>query len=218
MSLSAGITSGSKLLGGIGSMFGGSSLSDAYMKAATQANNQLDSTYNQIRNDESPYTSAGSNAINMLNSDLQNGTGFAKNFTLGDFYSSPGYQFTLQQGNNAINNSAAAQGGLLSGKAAKSLASYSSGLANQTYGDAYNRYLQNRQQGYNELMGVSNLGQTATGQVNNAGLTTGMQKANNLYNSNLGAGAASAGGTMGLLGGIGSGLSSLAQYYANKGK
>lgn len=200
---------------GIGSLIGGNTQAAAYRDAAEQANNTLSNTYNGIVANETPYTSAGSGAINKVNSDLQNGTGFAKSFNLSDFYSDPGYQFTLQQGTNAVNNSAAAKGGLLSGAATKSLASYTSGLANQTFGDAYNRYLQTTNQQYNQLMGVASLGQTATGQVNNAGLNTGMQQAQNTFNAISGAGNAQAAGYSGLATGLGSAATgTLAQYYS----
>jgi len=205
---------GSGLIGGIGSMIAGNTQAQAAQKAAQQANQTLDKTYNQVRSDESPYTGAGSSAIGTVSSDLQNGTGFAQPFTMSQFYNDPGYQFTLQQGENAVNNSAAAKGGLLSGATQKALAQYSTGLANQTYSDAYNRYLQTSNQDYNQLMGVANLGQNATQSVNQAGLNTGDQQAQNTYNSDIGAGNARAAGIMGATNALAGGATSLGQYYA----
>jgi hypothetical protein len=72
----------------------------------------------------------------------------------------PGYQFQLQQGRNAIQSSASAGGGMLSGATQKALAKYGVGLANQNYGDAYNRYANDRSFDYNNYL--SQLGQYNT--------------------------------------------------------
>jgi hypothetical protein len=52
---------------------------------------------------------------------------------LAQLATTPGYQFTLGQGNNAINAAAAAKGMLNSGNQATALANYDSGLAQNTY-------------------------------------------------------------------------------------
>lgn len=95
------------------------------------------------------------------------------------FTQSPGYQFQLQQGNKGINQSAAAQGGLLSGATLQALGQYNQGVANQSY----NQYLQN-------LGGFGAIQQNATmanqlganiGQTTYAGLTN---QATSQYNAN----------------------------------
>lgn len=68
-------------------------------------------------------------------------------FTAGDFTADPGYQFRLQQGQQALDRSQAAKGGLFSGQALKASQQYGQGLADQTYQDAYSRWLQTQQQG-----------------------------------------------------------------------
>ncbi len=50
----------------------------------------------------------------------------------------PGYQFQLQQGANAITNQAAAQGGSMGGKALADLTQYGQGLAGTYYQNAFN--------------------------------------------------------------------------------
>lgn len=62
-----------------------------------------------------------------------------KPFTLGDFMQDPGYQFTLQQGQDAIHKNAAARGTLLTGGTQKALQQYTTGLAQQQYDNWYNR-------------------------------------------------------------------------------
>lgn len=61
-----------------------------------------------------------------------------------NFFNDEGYQFRLKEGQDAIQNTAAAGGGLLSGKTLKDLTSYGQGLAADEYGQAYDRYNQNR--------------------------------------------------------------------------
>lgn len=68
-------------------------------------------------------------------------------FEPGDLTQDPGYQFRLQQGQEALDRSLAASGGLQSGKALKAAQEYGQGLADQTYNDAYRRYLE--MQGFN---------------------------------------------------------------------
>lgn len=51
----------------------------------------------------------------------------------------PGYQFALEQGNQAINRSAAAKGALNSGGVLAELSRYGQGMASQEYGNQVNR-------------------------------------------------------------------------------
>ena len=55
------------------------------------------------------------------------------------FEQDPGYQFRLQQGEQALNRSAAARGGRLGGAQLKALSDYSQGLASQEFGNFANR-------------------------------------------------------------------------------
>src|SRR6202035_1872550 len=54
----------------------------------------------------------------------------------------PGYEFRLQQGEDALQNSAAARGGLLSGGTAKAFEDYAQNFASNEYGNVYNRAMQ----------------------------------------------------------------------------
>ena len=60
-------------------------------------------------------------------------------FDTEDLYDDPGYQWRLDQGNKAVERSAAAGGMLQSGKTLKGLQRWSQGLASQEYKDAYGR-------------------------------------------------------------------------------
>jgi hypothetical protein len=90
----------------------------------------------------------------------------------------PGFQFRLQQGIDALQNSAAARGGLLTGATAEALSRYGQDYASGEYQNVYNRALGEYQQAYNmyqqnqanqygRLMGASGVGQQATRDVGN---------------------------------------------------
>jgi hypothetical protein len=72
------------------------------------------------------------------------------------FETEPGYEFRKQQGQQAIEGAAAARGSLLSGATQKALARYGQNLASEEYGKAYERYSNERQQGFNEYTNMRN--------------------------------------------------------------
>lgn len=74
----------------------------------------------------------------------------------------PSYQFQMQQGIQAMDHSAAAQGGLLTGGHLKDLMTFGQGLASQDFNNIYNR-----------LMGVTSMGLGASSTAGQFGLFTG---------------------------------------------
>jgi hypothetical protein len=95
----------------------------------------------------------------------------------GRFRNTPGYQFQLTEGLRSIDNSAASRGGLLRGSTLARLQEYGQGLADQTYGNYFNR-----------LASLAGMGQTATGTAASLGSNT----ANNISGLISGAGDARA--------------------------
>lgn len=118
--------------------------------------------YNQTRADLAPWRQAGATALGQLGQLTANGGDLNRNFSMADFQADPGYAFRMQQGLQAIQGSAAARGGLLSGGVLKDLSGYSQGLASQEYGNAFNRFETQNQDRYNRLAGLAGLGQSAT--------------------------------------------------------
>lgn len=110
----------------------------------------------------------------------------------GGFQSSPGYQFQLGQGLQAIQNTSASRGGLAGGNTLKALQQYGTGLANQ---DWYN-YI-------NQLSTLSGVGENAAANLGNNAVTSGA----NIGNALIGAGNATAGGIVGSSNAIGAGIS-----------
>lgn len=94
-----------------------------------------------------------------------------KDFSAADFQTDPGYAFRQQQGQQGIERSAAARGGLLSGAAVKDAMRFNQGLASDEYTNAFNRFQVNRSNKVNSLQSLMGAGQTAAGQVANASQT-----------------------------------------------
>lgn len=101
---------------------------------------------------------------------------------------SPGYQFTLNQGLKATQNSAAARGLGTSGAALKGASSYATGLADSTYNDVYNRALN----AYNSNVSANNSNYTT--QFNGAlqGYNANYNTASNVFNTNYNSAAGNA--------------------------
>lgn len=115
---------------------------------------------------QSPFLQAGQGAVQNLGQLLsQPGGGWNQQFsapTAQQAEQTPGYEFTRQQGDQALQQSAAARGGLLTGGTAKALDQYNTGLASNTYQQTYNNALQAYQQNYGQYQNqVHNLGQLA---------------------------------------------------------
>jgi hypothetical protein len=182
-----------------------------------------------------PWLKAGQGAINSLSQLtstpgeglLTPWTGTFTPPTAEEARATPGYQFTLQQGEGAVQDSAAARGGLLTGNTAEAMQQYGQGLADTTYQQtyqnaltqyetAYNTFQNNQTNLYNRLAGVAGVGQNAAtslgqqgqaaaGNVGNINLVTGAQQGQALQN----AGAATASGYAGVANAFSGGISNI---------
>lgn len=74
-------------------------------------------------------------------------------FEMQDFREDPGYQFRLEQGNQALQRKLGAMGMSQSGRAIKEAMRLNQGLADQTFNDSYNRWMGQQQNRYNVLSG-----------------------------------------------------------------
>ena len=168
---------GAGLLGGIGSIIGGQQQASGQEAAANTQWNM----FNTINKQEQPFIQGGYGAETQLNEMLAPGGYLTQQFnpTMQQLEQYPGYQFALQQGEQAINNQNAPTVGALSGPALKSLMSFNQGLASQTYQNAFNNFQTQQNNIFNRLSGIASLGQNAASQVGNAGaqLGTGVAQA-----------------------------------------
>lgn len=126
--------------------------------AANNASQVQQNQYNLSRQDMQPWLDSGRAGLSQLNQQLPNLT---RNFSAADFQTDPGYAFNLQQGQQAIERSAAARGGVGGGATDKALMDYSQGLAGNEYQNAYNRFTNNQTNTFNRLASVAGVGQQA---------------------------------------------------------
>jgi hypothetical protein len=125
-----------------------------------------------------PYSTAGATASGQLNTIAANGN---QQPTLAQLQISPAYQFQLQQGENALNRSAAAAGGALSGGNIAQSEAYAQGMAGTAYQNAFQDFETAQQNNVANLQGISNAGQAAAnvqGQNTLGAATFGAQSAN----------------------------------------
>ena len=128
----------------------------------------------------------------------------SKTFGASDFQEDPGYHWRLEQGQKAIERSAAARGGVLSGAAVKAAATYNQGAASQEYNNAYNRFQTDKASVLNPLQSLAGQGQSAAGTMGQAASAYGTNAGNTLTQ----AGNAQASGYVGSANALTSGISS----------
>lgn len=142
---------------------------------------------------------------------------FAKPFDVSQFYNyaDPGYSFQLQQGNQALQNSAAAGSGAMSGSAMKDLLKYNQDYAGTAYNDAFNRYQTQQGNIFNRLYSLTSLGQNAAAGVGNQGTTLAGNAGQMIAN----AGAAQGAGIAGAANNLNNGLTNyyLMNHFMNNG-
>ncbi len=114
----------------------------------------------------------------------------------------PGYGFRFDEGQRAIERSAAARGMGLSGGILRELARYGQGIGSAEYGNVYNR-----------IAGIAGLGQTGQSLTAQAGMNSANQQGGYLQNI----GDANAAGTLGRASAYGDTLSQLARLYGQSG-
>jgi type II secretory pathway pseudopilin PulG len=200
---------------------GGATLAAGYMgsqAAKSAAKTQADAAryaaqlqqeqFNLTNEQQKPYREAGYSALSDIGAMKPYLT---QQYTTEDFAQGidPGYQFRLQQGQEATNRMANMGGGMISGNALKGAQDYTQGLASTEFGNAFNRFQTGRANIYNTLAGIAGIGQTSLGQTT----TAGTQAASNIGTNIANAGAAQAGGIVGSANALGGGLTGAGQNY-----
>lgn len=223
MSWVAAAVVGGAVVGGVASTIGAGEQAgaarDAANASADAARYQADiqrQIYEQTRADQAPWRSAGASALEQLRGLTGPNGALLRPFSMADFEADPGYAFRQSEGMRALEHSAAARGGALSGGALRGIQRFGQGLASEEYGNAFNRYQTSQGNMFNRLASLAGVGQTAnaaTGQAgsNYANAMTGISQANatNQGNAILAAGNARASGYQGVGNAIGNSLSYL---------
>jgi hypothetical protein len=104
-----------------------------------------------------PYAQAGAGALDPLAARSAGG------FRPADFAGDPGYQFALEQGLAATQGAAGVRGSPFGGNAQAAMSQFATGLASQTYNDAFSRW----QTETGNLQQLAGLGMEATGAQGN---------------------------------------------------
>jgi type II secretory pathway pseudopilin PulG len=177
---------------------------------------------------QEPFRQAGLSAQNRLMDYLalsENKTApgygkYARDFSLADYTADPGYGFRVSEGMKALERSAAARGGLLSGSTLKGITRFGQDTASEEYQNAFNRYQVNRANQLNPLQSLISSGQTGANALTSAAGQTGagmgstyMGMGAGLSNAAMAGGAARASGYTGMANALTSGLSTGANLY-----
>lgn len=206
--------------------------SQAQQKAAREARGQIQDYTRQATDFQRPYYDVGTRNLQGLDERMAAGyydmpeTMYQQ--PTFNFEQDPGYQFRMQQGTTAINQSAAAQGQSLSSATQKALAKYGQGQASNEYqraydrfgqdrafdysvfGDAYNRQAAEKQARWNRGTGLANVGINAANQMGSYASQAGRDVAA----TTIGGGNAQAAGIMG----VGQAFGNVGQNIASAGR
>ncbi|MGN6280544.1 hypothetical protein [Frateuria sp.] len=136
----------------------------AQQRAADQAIAATQQNYDRTKSDLQPYITLGGDAAGTLGA-LNSGDFSA-------FHADPGYQFAFNQGLQGLDRSAASRGSLYSGGHSADLIRYGQGMADQQYGQFYNR-----------LMGLAGMGQNASSNLGSVGTGNAASIGSNLTNA-----------------------------------
>lgn len=164
---------------------------DAADRAAALANDQAA----QTREDNMPALEARNASLAKMREMLGiSGTGagtMSSALTARQVQAEPGYQFGLDQGQQAMQRQANARGMLNSGNALLAASRYGNDYATTKYGDSWNRLQGERTNSFNRLASVAGLGQTGASQIGQSGQTAALTAGNNMMSA---ANAQAAGG------------------------
>ncbi|QBQ99258.1 DNA transfer protein p32 [Paraburkholderia pallida] len=209
--IAAAIVGGAALTAGVGAL-SSSNAASAQESAANNANATQLQMFNTTQQNLQPYNQTGQAALSTLTGTPQLLATLNQpiNNTNWQQYMSPAYNFQLQQGDQAIQNSAAAQDGALSGSALKSLVNYNQNMAGTAFQNAFADYQTQNSNIYNRLANLANLGENAASGVGQAAVSTG----NSIANTTTSAGNAAAAADVGIGNSISGSVNSGLGYYA----
>ncbi len=191
----------SSLVGAGASLYGSGQQASAEKNAINTQSHMFDVASQYL----SPYIQTGQNALTQY---MQRLPGLTTPFTAATLPNTPGYQFTLNQGQKGVQNGYAAQGLGSSGAAIKGGADYTIGLAQSTYNQQLQNYLMQNQQIANLLYQPVQTGLQAGGALAGDAIQTG----SNIASSQVGEGNALAAGGAGVSNSLTGGVNNALQY------
>jgi hypothetical protein len=177
---------------------------------AAASDRAADLQYKQYKEDvarQKPFYDVGVNALPELVAASK-----YTPFGMDQFQADPGYAFRLSEGQKALERSAAARGGLLSGGTGKALQRFGQEMGSQEYTNAFNRYQAERQAKLNPLQSLTGMGQTTAQQLG----TAGQNMASNVGDAMGSSAAARASGYVGQANALTGGLNTYLNYTNNQ--
>jgi len=199
----AGAVVSSAVIGGIAS-------NSAAKTQAGAANRASDLQYQQYQEDvarQKPFYDVGVNAL----PELVEASKYTP-FGMDQYKQDPGYAFRLAEGQKALERTAAARGGLISGGALKAAERYGQDMGSQEYTNAFNRYQTERAARLNPLQSLAGMSQTT---ANTLG-TMGANMATNVGQNYQSAANARASGYVGGANAVTGGLGTYLNYTGNQ--
>jgi hypothetical protein len=168
----------------------GAAATDTVNGAAGDANSNIAKLFREVTGNLSPYLEGGAQGVQGLSDYAASKPQFK--FNVDDYFNSPAYNFELDKGNQAIGNSASAQGLAASGSALKQMNEYGQGVASKYYGQAYDQALgsfqTNQKTTLDNLSALINGGLSANQQYTSAAQNTNALQSGNTMNAGLFAG------------------------------
>lgn len=180
--------------------------------AADRASAQQRAMFDQTRSDLSPWMSYG-RAANVTLADLMGisggggagaiGSPLLRPFSMKDYQESPNYQFNLEQGQKAIEKSAAARKMYYAPQTLQDIAKYSQGVASNEFQNSYNNYNNNMKNIWDRLYQVSGSGQNAAANLGGFGAAAGNSIGNNIMSGSAAQAAGGVGAANAMSGAVG---------------
>jgi hypothetical protein len=163
------------------SIYGGKKANDATSAASREAIAEQRRQFDTVRADTAGQRALGDAAIGRL----ANLSGYNASGTpdMSSFYADPGRNFAISEGQSAIDRSAAARGGLLSGAAVKQGVRYATGQADQQYSAFYDRLLQQAGIGSTGIGASAAAGANAANNISAVGVNAGNARASTHMNT-----------------------------------
>ena len=210
---------GASLIGGLVSANAANKAAKTQAKAADAATALQREQFEKTLELNKPFYEAGLKGQDFLMNYLglggdPNAPGYGagmKPFTGADLPTEPGYQFRLGEGLNALNKTAAARGGMFSGRALTEATRYGQDYASNEYNNAFNRYYTQRYHMLNPLQRLLGQAQSSAGNVGAAG----QNDASNAGYTLMGAANARASGYVGGANALNQALSGAVTPYMN---
>jgi hypothetical protein len=156
---------------------------------------------------QEPFRQAGVNALPELIAASR-----YQPFDMEQFQQDPGYAFRMKEGLRALENTAAARGGLMSGNQMRGITRFGQELGSQEYGNAFNRYQAERAARLNPLQSLTGMGQTTAANIAGQAGQFGQAMGANI----IGAGNARASGYIGGANALSNAVSQGLNYYQNQ--